>query len=202
MARISPQYTVDAGSSGTSIYNYFLPSNEGIADSVSCTIINNQSISYDEGLIKFIMPPGNNDYQVYGGLLQQVDRGEQHNVCYVKVHILPNLTRTISIVASAEIGNADEVGSVPFELIRSWPNPFSESANIHLKFPSSAPLRVSIYNLRGAKIRDLYDDITKAGDLSLVWDGKDQKATAQAAGIYFLKAEFAGQSQVHKLIKY
>ena len=198
----SPQYTVDAGSSGTSIYNYFLPSNEGIADSVSCTIINNQSISYDEGLIKFIMPPGNNDYQVYGGLLQQVDRGEQHNVCYVKVHILPNLTRTISIVAREAQSNADGVNSIPFELIRSWPNPFSESANIHLKFPSSAPLKVSIYNLRGAKIRGLYDGLTKAGDLSLVWDGKDHKATAQAAGIYFLKAEFAGQSQVHKLIKY
>ncbi|MCB5270893.1 MAG: metallophosphoesterase [Candidatus Cloacimonetes bacterium] len=197
-----PQYTVAAGSSGTSIYNYFLPSNEGIADSVSCTIINNQNISYDEGLIKFIMPPGNDDYQVYAGILQQVDRGSQHNVCYVKAHILPNLTRTISIAAREAQSNADEVGSIPFELINSWPNPFSESANIHLKFPSSSPLKVSIYNLRGAKIRDLYDGITKAGDLSLVWDGKDQKATAQAAGIYFLKAEFSGQSQVHKLIKY
>ena len=148
------------------------------------------------------MPPGNDDYQVYAGILQQVDRGSQHNVCYVKAHILPNLTRTISIAAREAQSNADEVGSIPFELINSWPNPFSESANSHLKFPCSSPLKVSIYPLRGAKIRDLYDGITQAGDLSLVWDGKDQKATAQAAGIYFLKAEFSGQSQVHKLIKY
>ncbi len=198
----SPQYTVDAGSSGTMIYEYFQPSNIGVADSVSCVITNNQSIGYEEGLIKFIMPPGNDDYQVYGALLQQVDRGSQHNVCYVKVHILPSLTRTISIVAREAQGNADDIALAPFELINSWPNPFSESANIHLKFPASAPLKISIYNLRGAKIRDLYDGIAKAGDLSLLWDGKDQKAISQAAGIYFLKAEFAGQSQVHKLIKY
>ncbi|MCB5261535.1 MAG: metallophosphoesterase, partial [Candidatus Cloacimonetes bacterium] len=181
----SPQYTVSAGDSGTSIYHYFLPSNEGIADSVSCTITNNQSISYDEGLIKFIMPAGNADYQVYGGFLQQVDRGSQHNVCYVKVHILPNLTRTISIATREAQANADDICPA-FELIRSWPNPFSETANIHLKLPGSTPLKISIYNLRGAKIRDLFDDTAKAGDLSLIWDGKDGQALPQAAGIYFL----------------
>lgn len=198
----SPQYPVTAGSSGTSLYEYYLPSNEGIADSVSCVIINNQNTSYEEGLIKFKMPPGNDDYQVYGGLLQQVDRGIEHNVCYVKAHILPNLTRTISIAARAGQGSDDAAASPAFELIRSWPNPFSETANIHLKLPGSAPLKISIYNLRGAKIRDLFDDIAKAGDLNFVWDGKDHRAIPQAAGIYFLKAESAGHSQVHKLIKY
>lgn len=198
----SPQYTVSAGSSGTSIYEYYLPSNEGIADSVSCFITNNQSISYEEGLIKFRMPPGNDDYQVYGGLLQQIDRKPEHNLCYVKVHILPNMTRQISIAARAGQANADEVSIPAFELIRSWPNPFSTHANIHLKLPRSAPLKIFIYNLRGAKICELYDDIAKAGDLNLSWDGKDHKATPQAAGIYFLKAESASHSQIHKLIKY
>lgn len=198
----SPQYTVDAGDDGNSIFHYFMPSNEGIADSVSCFIVNNQSASYEDGLIKFKMPPGNDDYQVYGGNLLQTDRQAEHNLCYVKAHILPGMTRRISIAARPGQANADELSIPAFELIRSWPNPFSNHANIHIKLPRSAPLKLSIYNLRGAKIRELYSDVAKAGDLNLIWDGKDHKATPQAAGIYFLKAESASCSQTHKLIKY
>jgi predicted MPP superfamily phosphohydrolase len=197
----SPQHTIDAGDSGTALYEYYLPANDASADSVTCVITNNHSIGFEEGLIKFHMPAGDDDYTVYGGVLEQVDRGTTRNVCYVKANILPNMTRYIRIAAREATANPDPDISPPFQQLSYWPNPFSETAHIHYKTPVNTPLKVSVYNLRGARIKELYNSFCTAGDLQLSWDGRDHRGVSQPSGIYFLLAESNSGRKIHKLIK-
>ena len=81
-----------------------MPSNEGIADSVQCTIVNNLYIGFDQGLVKFNMPPSANaSYTVTGGILEQVDRSAVRNVCYVRVNMMASMTRVVSIKESGVV---------------------------------------------------------------------------------------------------
>lgn len=198
----SPQYTIQAGDSGYSLYSYFEPSNNAVADSVTCVIVNNYNMAFDNSLIKFNMPPGNDNYTVYGGSLLQIDRQQSRNVCYVKVHLLPSLTRHIRIATQKETSNHDDSAATMQQVLRSWPNPFAEDLNIQLKINQAQMLEVSVYNLRGAKIKTLFHSECKSGDLHLKWDSRDHRGIAQPSGIYFLVAKSNSGTKIHKLIKY
>lgn len=196
----SPQNTIYAGSSGTGIYHYFSPSNIGVADSVQCVIVNNQSQGFEHGLIKFMMPASQTGYNVVGGVLEQVDRTGEHNVCYVRVNMMANMTRTISISATG-VDNDDPLTPPAGVDIRVYPNPFQAEAYIVLDLPGPKTLNLEVYNLRGQRVRGLSKGLKGSGRHSLNWDGKDDSGRDVANGVYFLRAESGTDLVSMKIVK-
>lgn len=154
--QFTPLTTIYAGSDGNTINVNYFPSNYAVADSVMAVAYNGQYLGFDNALIKFNMPAGNASYSVTGGFLEQVDRGETQNVCYVRVNLLPNLTRYVSIkVSGVEIDDALSVPS-PVSIASCYPNPIMKHAELEIMGEKASLGSVlQVYNLKGQKVQEL-----------------------------------------------
>jgi len=195
-----PQSTISAGSSGTAIYHYFLPSNEGLADSVQCTIVNNHSRAFENGLIKFIMPASQTGYSVSGGVLEQVDRTGDFNVCYVRVNILASRDQMVSISATG-VGNDDAQSPAALTRLQAYPNPFAGEISLLVDLPQSKSLTLEVYNLKGQQIRTLATGLKASGKHLINWDGRDEKGAIVANGVYFVRAVAGDEVLSLKIVK-
>jgi len=81
-----------------------------------------------------------------------------------------------------------------FALGHNYPNPFNPATTIPYDLGESAQIEISIFNVRGQRVKELLDAFQPAGSYAIRWDGKDEKGRALAGGIYFLRMQ-AGQSQ-------
>jgi ligand-binding sensor domain-containing protein len=84
--------------------------------------------------------------------------------------------------------------------LRIFPNPFRESAHISFSVADKGKTTLSIYNLRGQKVRTLIDGSLPDGKHSITWDGKDMNGRGTSSGIYILRLEQGGVSAVKKLV--
>jgi len=175
----------------------WFPSNTAVADSVAAMFNNNQSVAFEHSLLKFRMPPGNWSYSVTNGTLLQVDRSDAENVCYVQVNLPAMQSRVVSVAAHP--GTAAEDHLQPeFHLIRgTWPNPFTSQLNLDLDSRPNPP-RVRVYNLRGARIRDL--EVSPDGSRCF-WDGTLESGQPAPAGIYLLRAESGPGLELRRVVK-
>jgi hypothetical protein len=94
---LQPYSSIRAGNSGEKITISYNPSNAGTADSVNAYLVNDQAISFENSLVKFIMPSGSYTYTVTGGTLEQVNNSGSFNVCYVKVNLAASSSATVTI---------------------------------------------------------------------------------------------------------
>lgn len=65
------------------------------------------------------------------------------------------------------------------ELLGSYPNPFNPSSEISFRLNQAQPVSVEVFNLQGAKVRTLADQVFEAGEHSLTFDAADL-----ASGMY------------------
>ena len=96
--------------------------------------------------------------------------------------------------------NADTSSLIaPIPLIQSnYPNPFNPSTTIMFSIPDDGRVRVSVYNLKGQKVKDLINADMPRGNHKLIWDGKDANNRNAGSGIYFLRLESGGKTSIRK----
>ncbi len=197
---ITPYNSIYAGDSGTNINAIFSNANNATADSVRAVFVNGQPLAFENSLLKFNMPPGNWDYTVYNGSLEQVDRQSLRNVCYVRVNLLPNATQYVSVAARASSSDDPVSPPVASPIKTLYPNPFRSSINFGIERLSSTPLLISIHNLRGQSLRQYTLSGAPSTDI-LTWDGKDASGHDLPPGIYFIRASVSGRNFVKRFIK-
>jgi hypothetical protein len=79
-------------------------------------------------------------------------------------------------------------------LLDNYPNPFNPETEIRFNtIPNSGHTEISIYNLRGRKIRTLVNEILPAGIQSVIWNGKNDEGSSVSSGIYFYKMHQGGE---------
>lgn len=89
--------------------------------------------------------------------------------------------------------------------ISNYPNPFNPSTTIRVVFnePSRGNLRdvdLSIYRVDGSLVRNLYRRGVATDELSVPWDGKDERGSAVASGLYFYAVRSAGHAVTGKML--
>ena len=60
-------------------------------------------------------------------------------------------------------------------------------ARLQLSVPGNTRVALDIYDLRGARVRQLYTGVMDAGVRILTWDGRDDSGRSTASGVYFLR---------------
>lgn len=80
---------------------------------------------------------------------------------------------------------AVSVNTLRFELYPNHPNPFNNETIIQFSLPKAGNIELSIFNLRGQKIRTLSEEYYPAGIHILRWDGRDDLGNISASGVYF-----------------
>jgi hypothetical protein len=97
--------------------------------------------------------------------------------------VFPDLNPGDNCVAVPPLGVFPE----GFGLVSVSPNPFNPSATVRFSLPSAGELIVALYNLRGAKVREVYRGQRSAGEGEMVLDGSDL-----SSGLYILDLRQAG----------
>jgi hypothetical protein len=82
-------------------------------------------------------------------------------------------------------------GDIPdtFTLFANYPNPFNLSTTICYSLPTSADIRLNIYNLKGEKVRTLINHHQSAGTFEISWNGRNDNNVRVPSGIYIYRME-------------
>ena len=75
---------------------------------------------------------------------------------------------------------------MPILLSANYPNPFNPSTTIQYTIPADVNDHVSlkIYDLRGAVVKTLIEQVDRPGIYSAVWNGRDESGNQVSSGIY------------------
>ena len=85
-------------------------------------------------------------------------------------------------------------------LMPNYPNPFNSSTKIDFYIKESGKTKLSIYNIKGEKIKIILSDNLEAGEHTVQWDGKNSANKDVNNGIYFYKLESNGFSHIKKMV--
>ena len=79
-----------------------------------------------------------------------------------------------------------------FTLAQNYPNPFNPTTTINFTLPSASDVKITIYNIKGQKVRTLVDSKNQqAGTHSIQWDGRDEIGRNVSTGLYVYRLEAA-----------
>jgi hypothetical protein len=76
----------------------------------------------------------------------------------------------------------------PFRIVSVAPNPFNPSTTVHFTLPAAMPVTATVYSVTGARVRLLAaDEPFEPGDNRLVWNGRNDRGSVVASGVYFVR---------------
>ena len=79
------------------------------------------------------------------------------------------------------------------------PNPFRVTTALHYTVPPSTPVRATVYNASGARVRALANAVV-SGAGSIAWDGRTQAGDRAPAGVYFVHIDAPGVRNTKKVV--
>jgi hypothetical protein len=85
-------------------------------------------------------------------------------------------------------------------VVKTFPNPFYESALLSFSLSQASSVSLSIYNIRGQKIKSLVEETRSRGTYTVLWDGHDQSDQPLPSGIYFYKFETDYMNETGRLV--
>ncbi len=114
------------------------------------------------------------------------------------------LAREDTVLNITSVRNLDPV-SIPaeFSMSQNFPNPFNPSTTITFEIPQSSAnsnVNLSIYNLRGQKIRSLVTTNMAAGIYEIQWDGKNDLGQNVASGLYLYLLTAGDFAKMNKML--
>ena len=99
---------------------------------------------------------------------------------------------------------AAEMTSTPsaFALGANYPNPFNPATTIPVSVAASTgDVDLTIYNVLGQPVREVWNGPLAAGEHRLTWDGRDAEGQAIAAGVYLVRLHQGDQTRIRKMVK-
>ena len=109
-----------------------------------------------------------------------------------------------SSIFAVEIATAvGEIAATPkeFDLAQNAPNPFNAWTTIGFSLPGSAACHLSIFDLRGRRVRDLLAQASlPSGRHQVAWNGTDDAGGEVASGVYFYRLRAGAESRTRRLV--
>ena len=68
-------------------------------------------------------------------------------------------------------------------------------------YPNENHIDISIYNLKGEKVRTLISNHMSSGYHNILWDGRSNSDINLPSGIYFINLKYDKYNEMHKVIK-
>jgi hypothetical protein len=82
----------------------------------------------------------------------------------------------------------------------NYPNPANPETTFSFTLAHKQDVELTVYNIRGQKVRTVYEGSTDEGAHSIVWNGKDSKGRVVSSGVYFYKLKTESAELTEKLI--
>jgi hypothetical protein len=97
-------------------------------------------------------------------------------------------------------GHEEILRPASWHLSQNHPNPFRAATTITYALPDAEPVTLSIYDIRGALVRNLVGGTVSAGHHQVVWDGRDARGHSVASGMYFCSMEAGGSRETRRMV--
>jgi hypothetical protein len=81
------------------------------------------------------------------------------------------------------------------------PNPASGPMRVVFALPRAGQIDVAVIDAAGRRVRDLASASFTAGAHELTWDGRDDRGSATAPGVYFVRIESGGTARVSRVTR-
>jgi len=85
-----------------------------------------------------------------------------------------------------------------FVLYSNHPNPFNPRTTISYAIPQKSKIEISIYNIKGQKVKTLVNEEKERGIWKEVWNGKDDNNKTVSSGVYLYKLNVDGKTRAVK----
>ena len=82
--------------------------------------------------------------------------------------------------------------------LSNYPNPFNPTTRISFSIPEESKVDLSIYNIKGQRVKSLVKESFESGNHSVVWNGVDDSGKSVGSGVYFYKLNVNGKSKLVK----
>lgn len=169
-------------------------------------ITNNSNIDFEDCLVKFHLEEGKKITSLTNATLWQIDSLSSPKIVYANVNVPANTSVDASIqVDTIETSIETQVPESPI-LLSIYPNPFNPklaiSYSVFVETSTDRQLLtvnkidISIYNIQGKLIENLFVGEQTSGKYKLVWD-----ASNQPSGLYFIKAEMSNSSGNYQTVE-
>ncbi len=94
---------------------------------------------------------------------------------------------------------APDYGKASFALTQNYPNPVRGATSIVFVVPDGRAT-LTVYDLRGAVVRRLWEGAAAAGGHKVAWDGTADDGAPLPPGVYLYKLEAGGRTAAKKLV--
>jgi len=74
-----------------------------------------------------------------------------------------------------------------FTSISNYPNPFNPTTTIEFSIQNDSKINLSIYNIKGQKVKTLANNEFTKGNHAVIWNGDDKYGKPVSSGIYYYK---------------
>jgi len=101
------------------------------------------------------------------------------------------------------VGITDELNwsvSESIQLFANYPNPFNPTTTIGWQMANTSHVQLSIYNVRGQKVKTLFEGVKSAGFYDAIWDGTNLHGGLVGSGVYFYEIRSEEFISVRKLM--
>ena len=82
--------------------------------------------------------------------------------------------------------------------LNNYPNPFNPSTTIEFLIKNDSNVELTIYNIKGQKVKTLTNDQYAKGNHSVVWNGNDDLGEPFGSGVYLYKLNVNGKTEAVK----
>ena len=86
------------------------------------------------------------------------------------------------------------------KLSGNYPNPFNPTTTISFSLPNEQNIELTIYNIKGQKVKTLYSGFAEVGEHTVIWKGKDNNDKQVSSGIYFYKLKTNSKEVTRKML--
>jgi len=182
--------------------------NPTIVESVDYVLlkINNQS-----GDFTFSDSIGNFEYRLPAGVYDvYAERVFYEDVIEYQIEVIDGQFTQLAIPMFETVDvEKNEIINVNDNLnLTNFPNPFNPTTTISFSLPEDGEVELSIYNVKGQKVKDLSPSlchpefIEGRGETkySVTWDGIDENNKSVSSGIYFYKLKTGEQELSRKML--
>ena len=160
-------------------------------------------LSYTDGTTKTDTADGNGDYTIWvsydwSGTITPSKQGYSFSPPYrdyVDVDVYQSgqyytATKVVSGIESLSTG-----APTNYALYQNYPNPFNPTTMIRFGIPKASNVSITVYNILGQKVADLFKGYKEAGNYQVSFD-----ASKLTSGMYIYRIEAGNYTQIKKML--